>query len=63
MVIEFKEFQQDLFIKSKEELNSVLEEAKRRNYTRRFNHLFGVLYKLKNDLENDGFFVQEKSPT
>lgn len=63
MVIEFKEFQQDLFIKSSKELNSVLMEAKKRNYSRRINHLFGELYKIKEEIEKDGLMGDEKSPT
>lgn len=54
MSTQSKVYQLDLFIKEKEDLEPVLKEAKKRNFTRRINHLFGELSKLKADIEKEG---------
>jgi hypothetical protein len=53
--------QLDLFIKEKEEIEATVFEARKRNFSRRFNHLFGELMKLQGDLEKAGFCI-EKNP-
>lgn len=53
MSVQSKIYQLDLFIKEKEEVEAVLKEAKKRNFSRRINHLFGELSKLKADIEKE----------
>jgi hypothetical protein len=61
MAAQTKCLQLDLFIKEKEEIEATLFEARKRNFSRRFNHLFGELMKLQGDLEKAGF-TTEKTP-
>lgn len=51
MATDSKVYQLDMFIKEKEQVEAVLKEAKKRNFSRRINHLFGELSKLKSDIE------------
>jgi len=53
MTTQSKVYQLDLFIKNKEEVEEKIREAKKRNFTRRINYLFGELSKLKSEIEND----------
>jgi len=50
--------QLDLFIKEKEQVESILIEAKKRNFSRRVNHLFGELERIKAELKKDGFWEE-----
>jgi hypothetical protein len=53
MTTQSKVYQLDLFIKNKEEVEEKIREAKKRNFTRRINYLFGELSKLKSEIESD----------
>lgn len=61
MAAQTKCVQLDMFIREKEKLEETIFEARRRNFSRRFNHLFGELMKLRGDLEKAGFSI-EKTP-
>lgn len=52
MTTQSKVYQLDLFNKGKEEVEEKLKEAKKRNFTRRLNYLFGELSKLKAEIED-----------
>lgn len=44
-------YQGDLFIEKKEDCEKVLLEAKKRNFTRRIQHLFGELDKIQKEID------------
>ena len=60
MSVQSKVYQFDLFIKEKEEVEAAIKEAKKRNFTRRINYLFGELSKLKAEIEDSE--ANEKTP-
>ena len=53
--------QLDLFIKEKEQVEKVLVEAKKRNFSRRINHIFGELERIKTEIKKEGFWENEKA--
>lgn len=58
-----KIIQMDLFIKEKEDVKNAVITAKSRNFSRRINHLFGELEKIKKEIEEfDPSLLEEKTP-
>lgn len=62
MAAQTKVIQMDLFIKEKEQVQQVVVEAKKRNFSRRVNHLFGEIERIKQELKKEGFWEEEKAP-
>jgi hypothetical protein len=60
MSAQTKVVQLDLFIKQKEEVAAVIIEAKKRNFSRRVNHLFGELERVKSELKKEGFWEDDQ---
>jgi hypothetical protein len=58
-----REVQLDLFIQDSNMVNEMIVEAKNRNFTRRINHLFGELDKIKKEAIHMGMYSdKEKTP-
>jgi len=59
MAVQTKLIQMDLFIKHQEEVQKVVIEAKKRNFSRRINHLFGELERIKAEIQKEGFWEEK----
>ena len=62
MRIATKIMQPDLFIKEPHEVEKIVIEAKKKNYTRRINYMFGELDRIKSELQELGLYEEEKTP-
>jgi hypothetical protein len=53
----------DFFIRKKEELDVFIKETKKRNFSRRVNHIFGLCETMKKELMAEGLWEEtEKNP-
>ena len=58
MTAQTKIVQLDLFIQSQEQVKTVVNEAKKRNFSRRINHIFGEVERLKKEIQKEGFWEE-----
>lgn len=58
-----KAIQPDLFIEKPEDVEKLLMEVKKKNYTRRINFMFGELDKIRSELSELGLYEEiQKTP-